>query len=212
MAQKYNIDESCFYNKGQEWAMPSITKKMGQYGGWFVFVCVAAIELVLLYRLINEPKVSTELLAAIIIIAGILAISPRIFDITSIQLKAGELNAQLVQVKQQINENKNALTQVQLQLNEASDRINRQFMLTMSKAMYDNLEKIDTGHFGPYEKTQMFMRELYHLRDIGYINVNSIQQIPVRGDDLSLYVSITKVGHDFVRLREELTEALEKKE
>lgn len=82
--------------------------------------------------------------------------------------------------------------------------IAKQFLLSMSKPMYDNLKKIASGNFGPYimERGSGLQRELYHLRDIGYIHVESIRNIPDRGDNLSLQVKITPIGEKFVNLRE----------
>ncbi|PZN85182.1 MAG: hypothetical protein DM484_01715 [Candidatus Methylumidiphilus alinenensis] len=68
--------------------------------------------------------------------------------------------------------------------------------------MYFNLEKLAaTDPFGKYEKTKGLERELYHLRDIGYVDIESIKAIPESGDDLSKYVKITDTGKAFVKLR-----------
>lgn len=47
------------------------------------------------------------------------------------------------------------------------------FLSTMSPAMYVNLKKLNSGFFGPYGKNEGLARELYHLRSIGYIVVES---------------------------------------
>jgi hypothetical protein len=47
-------------------------------------------------------------------------------------------------------------------------------------------------------------RELYHLRDIGYITVKAIRKIPENGTNLSDYVKITDTGKLFVNLRESM--------
>jgi hypothetical protein len=74
----------------------------------------------------------------------------------------------------------------------------------MGDAMYTNLKKIASGNFGHYkiQKSSGLERELYYLRDIGYIAVNSISNLPKDGDNLSDYVKITKAGKQFVNLRE----------
>ena len=43
---------------------------------------------------------------------------------------------------------------------------------------------------------------MYHLRDIGYIKVESIEAIPKSGPNLSEYVIATPAGKDFVVLRD----------
>ncbi len=82
--------------------------------------------------------------------------------------------------------------------------IAKQFLFSMSNPMYDNLKKIASGKFGPYkmEKGSGLQRELYHLRDIGYIEAHSIRSIPDSGDNLSSHVKITPIGEKFVNLRE----------
>jgi hypothetical protein len=84
--------------------------------------------------------------------------------------------------------------------------ISKSFVLSMGNYMYTNLAKIASGHFGPYvlERGSALERELYHLRDIGYIHVDSIRAIPGSGDNLSKYIGITEVGSKFVELREKL--------
>jgi hypothetical protein len=79
--------------------------------------------------------------------------------------------------------------------------------MTMSRPMYKNLRKLESGRFGPYEMSEGLKRELYHLRDIGYIEVQSIREIENRypeGENLSIHVEITKAGREFVKLREKI--------
>jgi hypothetical protein len=95
------------------------------------------------------------------------------------------------------------LDEVDRKLEQTRDRLDRLFLLTMSPAMYENLRKLDSGRFGHFTISEGLQRELYHLRDIGYIDVMSIQQLPPRGDDLSKHVSVTEIGREFVRLRQE---------
>jgi hypothetical protein len=45
-------------------------------------------------------------------------------------------------------------------------------------------------------------RELYHLRDIGYIRVTAIRAVPSRGNDLSSHIAVTDIGRRFIELRE----------
>ncbi len=82
--------------------------------------------------------------------------------------------------------------------------IAKSFVLSMGDDMYKNLKKISSGNFGSYEidKDSGLWRELYHLRDIGYIEVSAIRSLPKKGANLSQYVIITEVGKKFVELRE----------
>ena len=128
--------------------------------------------------------------------AGLLILSPRVFDIVSLYLSKEGLRAEMNAVKEQVS--------------ETSDKINRLFMLTMSPAMYKNLRKLASGRFGHYKMNKGLERELYHLRDIGYIEVESIKQIPrPSGEDLSAHVTITETGKEFVELRESIERGLQ---
>ena len=90
-------------------------------------------------------------------------------------------------------------------INDISEKVNTLFLMTMSPAMYDNLRKIVTEKFGPYDMTDILRRELYHLRSIGYIDVLSISKIPPHGHDLSVYIKATQAGKQFTELREKLS-------
>ena len=90
------------------------------------------------------------------------------------------------------------------QVETLSDRVSRAFLLSMSEAMYGNLQKLATGKFGPFEKTGGLERELRYLRDIGYIDVPSVNAIPASGENLSDFVTVTPSGRSFVSLRGEL--------
>ncbi len=58
--------------------------------------------------------------------------------------------------------------------------------------------------FGTFEMNDGFRSQLRYLRDNGYIRVNRfIGELPERGNDLSKYVSITPIGHEFIDLREQ---------
>jgi hypothetical protein len=97
---------------------------------------------------------------------------------------------------------------------EKDINITKQFLMSMSKPMYDNLRKIASGNFGQYkmERGSGLQRELYHLRDIGYIGAHSIRSIPDKGDNLSDHVKITPIGEKFVNLRESYVVKGEKKD
>jgi hypothetical protein len=90
------------------------------------------------------------------------------------------------------------------ELGDLNARVSVLFLSTMSLPMYVNLKKLASGHFGSFQKTKGLQRELYHLRDIGYIDVRSITDIPAEAANLSDYVSITETGQRFVSLRMEL--------
>jgi hypothetical protein len=156
---------------------------------WAVFLSIALVEILLIVKLFMEPSVEPNLLIAIVIVAGFLILSPRVFDLVRFGVGKEGFSADLQQ-----------------QLNETNARIDRLFLLTMSGPMYENLRKLASGLFGPYTMSVGLRRELYHLRDIGYVEVNSISEIPSTGKDLSAYVQVTPVGAEFVKKREKMRE------
>lgn len=96
------------------------------------------------------------------------------------------------------------LLERKVEIVENEVNINKQFLLSMGSAMYFNLKKIASGNFGPYEIAEWsgLQRELYYLRDIGYVQVDSISKLPKTGSNLSDYVRITNIGRKYVELRE----------
>ena len=161
---------------------------------WSAFIIVAFIEVILAIKLLTE-ETSGGLLFAIIAVAILLIISTQIDKLVEITVKTGELSVKLQQAQRDIKEAKEEIEQTK-------EKIDKLFLLSLSPAMYKNLHKLSTGKFGYYEKSKPLERELYHLRNVGYIDVFAISQIPSRGDNLSDYVEITETGKEFVRLRE----------
>jgi len=102
----------------------------------------------------------------------------------------------------EIGELKAELSQVRSGLDEVNEKIGELFLATMARAMFQNLKKLSEGNFGKYEMSTGLERELYHLRDIGYIEVESIKAIPKSGVNLSDHVVVKPAGREFVALRE----------
>lgn len=101
-----------------------------------------------------------------------------------------------------IGELKDEIKAVRQELDETNERVSQLFLTTMAPQMYENLKKLESGHFGAYTMSNGLERELYHLRDMGYIDVSSIKSLPGNGENLSLHVKITSTGQQFVELRE----------
>jgi hypothetical protein len=109
-----------------------------------------------------------------------------------------------------IGELKKEISSVKVKLDETNDRISKLFLITMSEDMYVNLKKLaQKSGFGKYEMNGGLERELFHLRDIGYIEVPYVRNIPKAGNNLSDHVKITKAGKQFVELRENITEEID---
>lgn len=104
----------------------------------------------------------------------------------------------------ELGELRNDFKSVQRDLDETNNRIARLFITTMGENIYGNLKKMTTGNFRTYKKSKGLVRELYYLRDLGYIEVPSISDIPESVDQLSLYLLVTNTGREFIKLREEV--------
>lgn len=100
------------------------------------------------------------------------------------------------------------VTDLQNDVSELNERVSKQFLTAMGPDMYKNLYKLAHPPFGRFEfgESSGLERELYFLRDIGYIDVKSIRELKKigKGDNLSDYVIITEAGKKFVDLRESL--------
>lgn len=103
----------------------------------------------------------------------------------------------------EIGELKSKIDTVEKKVIVLNENVSKLFLLTMAEPMYKNLKKLNSGKFGEYKVNKGLERELYHLRDIGYISIESIKSIPEEGNDLSAHVKITDAGKMFVLLRDE---------
>lgn len=104
-----------------------------KYGFWLVFLSMAVVEAVLLYKLILRPEVSYGLIIAIIIIALLLILSPRVFDIESI--KWGEFQTELKKIEKK--------------LDDTDLRINTLFMMTCRDQCIEIFESWNQAYLGP---------------------------------------------------------------
>ncbi len=111
----------------------------------------------------------------------------------------------------EIGELKKEVKGVRKELSEINEKASDLFLTTMSPNMYFNLRKLNSGNFGDYVMNQGLKRELYHLRDIGYIEVGSISALPYEANNLSDYVKISLTGKKFVELRESAEKEREEK-
>lgn len=102
----------------------------------------------------------------------------------------------------EFGELKNRVDNVQSDVKGLDERVRQLYLHAMSEGAYNNLRKIVHKPFGPYTMSKALDRELRYLRENGFINVQSVSSIPQDGLDLSMHVSATKNGEDFVALRE----------
>jgi hypothetical protein len=165
---------------------------------WAVFIGIATVEVLLLIKLLVYRS-STDLLVSICAIAVLLILTLRVQDLESISFDKNGIQAKLRYLEA-------GLSEAQAEIEANKEKIDNLFLLSMGPALYTNLKKIASGHFGKYHKPNDggLEHELRHLRNIGYIEIkdNSISKIPEYGEKLSEYVWATETGKDFVTLRE----------
>ena len=104
----------------------------------------------------------------------------------------------------EIGELRERVDTVKNELTSLNKKVSSLFLTTMSPYMYSNLKKFSSGNFGKYAISKGLKRELYHLRDIGYIEIKSITSIPKDGNNLSDFIKVTPTGKLFVELRENI--------
>jgi hypothetical protein len=164
-----------------------------------VFAATALVLIALFVKLFQVADAPAALVIAIAAVAGLLILSPRVFDLIELTVSNTGLTAKIRDVEKKVEEAKQEIEQT-------GQKIDQIFARTMSPAMFENLRKLSSGSFGRYKTTDSgLVRELRHLRDVGYIQVRgNIANLPREGEDLSQYVTVTPVGKEFVALRESL--------
>jgi len=169
-------------------------------GAWpiVVFTATLLILAALIVRLFLASEVSAALVIAIAAIAGLLILSPRVFELTELTVSKDGLVAKIRDVEQKVESTGHAVK-------NAEKKIDQLFAYTMSDTMFGNLRKLTTGNFGHFRNNGGLRRELRYLRDVGYITVKGhIGDLPDEGSNLSEHVAVTPVGKEFVALRESL--------
>jgi hypothetical protein len=155
---------------------------------WAAFSCLAFIEGILLVMLFSG-RGSVLIIAALIFIALLMFFIPRADDVIALTFDRDKID--------------NKITK---------SRVDKLFILTMPESMYKTLQKINSGSYGNYDLSAKLERELYFLRDIGYIDdIEEIRDIPYKGNNLSNYVKITSAGKQFIELRKSIEEENSKK-
>jgi hypothetical protein len=164
-----------------------------------VFGATALVLVALFVKLFQLDDAPTALVIAIAAVAGLLILSPRVFDLIELSVTNTGLTAKIRDVEQKVEEAKQ-------KVEETGHKIDQLFAQTMSSEMFENLRKLSSGNFGKYTtQNSGLVRELRHLRDVGYVEVEgTLASLPREGDNLSKHVRVTPVGKKFVSLRESM--------
>ncbi|PMB21563.1 hypothetical protein [Fischerella thermalis] len=159
---------------------------------WAAFSCLAFIEGVLLVMLFSGRS-SVLTIAALLFIAILMVFLPRADDVVALTFDRDKID--------------NKINSLNKKLSTTKNRADKIFLLTIPESMYKTLQKINSGNYGNYDLTAKLERELYHLRDIGYIeDTKEIRDIPYEGNNLSNYVKITALGKQYIELRKSIEE------
>jgi hypothetical protein len=170
-----------------------------KYVQWIaVALIIVGIEAALLYKLIEGGGESSPMeLTAICVLAIVVVLASNADSLKLISLGKEGFRAELEVLQKKTSRHDQTITEM--------------VALSMGRDAYQNLRKLARGAFGPYEKEPHMglETELYHLRNLGYVVLNtakarSIHEIPASGEQLSDYVEVTDAGKKYIRLREEL--------
>lgn len=164
---------------------------------WAAFSCLAFIEGILLVMLFSG-RGSVLIIAALIFIALLMFFLPRADDVIALTLDRDKIENKINSLNKKMTTTKN--------------RVDRLYILSMPESMYKTLQKINSGDYGNYDLSAKLERELYFLRDLGYIDeIEEIRDIPYKGNNLCNYVRITAAGKQFLELRKSIEEENSKK-
>jgi hypothetical protein len=155
-------------------------------------IFLVVVELALFIALFKETKTTTELMAAITIIAVLPIVVIRVFDISVLKFSKEGLEMDTLQTK----------------VDEALSKVDRLFVLTMSDKIYKTLSTINGNAPYPCKIDDSFRRQLYYLEDIGYVTPIPSKDLPT-GDVESLqeYFQVTTTGKEFIEYREDIPKA-----
>jgi hypothetical protein len=107
---------------------------------------------------------------------------------------------------------------VKAAVDQAESAIDRLYALSMSEDAFAQLKKLRTGNFGGFwldpNLTVGLAAEINYFKILGYISFKKIadtRDLPTGdhpNENLSDYISVTPLGHEFIALREKAQERL----
>ena len=158
---------------------------------WAAFICIIFIEAVLLILLISRQP-TPLLFVAIVAIALLLFLIPQLDEVIALTFDRGKLDSKINSIGKKLSTTK--------------ARTDKLVLLSMSKSMFETLKKLAGANFGSYEMNDNLEKEIFHLKDIGYVEVGRIRDIPYKDNNLSDYVKVTDLGKQYIELRKSTEE------
>ncbi len=163
-----------------------------------MFAATLLIVVCLIVKLFLATETSATLVVGIVLTSGFLILSPRLFELAELRVSKDGLVAKIQDVERKVE-------RTEKDVRKTEKKIDYLFAYAMSNSMFGNLRKLATGRFGHFRNNGGLLRELRHLRDVGYIEVKGhIGNLPTEGPNLSDYVTVTPVGSEFVTFRKSL--------
>lgn len=171
----------------------------------YTFIVLALLLVFSIMKFLFTGKLDSFSLILILATVVLMLILVRISDLSSVNI-LNNINASF---ERRLNQTDKRVEETKAELDETKDRVEKLFLATMSTPMYNNLKKLATPPFGDYIMQTGLKRELYHLRDIGYVLITqqckgSISEIPQVGEDLSIYVTVTDSGKEFIEEKDKI--------
>jgi len=170
---------------------------------WAVFICIAIVLAVLLVQLIRASSTlaQAEILTAVVIVCGLIILSVRVFDISSLTLRKDKLVAKL---ERRIDETEGEVQTQKSLLDEHRDILDRLIIFSMSGYIFGHLDHIlDAKNKGePYtvQDIEKVRDELKFLKDHGYIEDFNPGDI-APGRNIADVIRLTDIAEWFVRFR-----------
>lgn len=162
-----------------------------------VFIATALVLIGLFIKLFMLSDAPVALVIAIAAVAGLLILSPRVFDLVELTISKDGLIAKLRELEKKVDETKR-------EVEKTEQKVQRVFAQTMEPETFATLRKLSRGNFGNVSAaSDNLRRDLKRLEKMGFINVRGdLDKLLAAGANLSEHVTVTPGGKDIIDLRE----------
>jgi hypothetical protein len=168
-------------------------------GRWkaMLFAAVLLVDAALVVRVFQQ--LNGGVIAAVVIITGLLIMTLRVFDIESFTVSHRGIKAKINQQDAKIAQQEQRLDDLSARLAEVTEFSMPDFMLSILSRIR---KEGDDDKFEYSRNDSGLFRELVHLLNMGYVQIDNLDKIPDNGLDLRDYVKITDAGTRFLELRD----------
>jgi hypothetical protein len=165
---------------------------------WAVFAALVATEIVLGARLLLGATDTGLLVGAITVVAALLVVTLRVFDLSALVVGTGGFRAELNSVKERIEETSK-------KVEEQQKLINKLVETSMSPSVFRHLAGITILREYKYwqnEKVgELFQREFYYLKIRGFIGPETLEFFETMNDtNIAEKARPTDIGKIYITL------------